>query len=104
MRSPSPRRLVETVDSSGSTKRAKHSAAPKFLQSIRLPARASSSVIKINGRELGGDKIVRVFTSRDKWNALAHKLDKLGDYKPEIVFEDPAWSQLIRAMTQAVAK
>jgi (E)-4-hydroxy-3-methylbut-2-enyl-diphosphate synthase len=30
---------------------------------------------------------VRVFTSRRKWDALAHKLDKLGDYQPEIVIE-----------------
>jgi (E)-4-hydroxy-3-methylbut-2-enyl-diphosphate synthase len=31
---------------------------------------------------------VRVFTSREKWNALAHKLDRLGDYRPELVVED----------------
>jgi (E)-4-hydroxy-3-methylbut-2-enyl-diphosphate synthase len=29
-----------------------------------------------------------VLTSRAKWDAVAHKLDKLGDYKPEIVLED----------------
>ena len=31
---------------------------------------------------------MRVFTSREKWNALAHKLDRLGDYRPELVVED----------------
>ena len=31
---------------------------------------------------------MRVFTSRSKWDALAHKLDKLGDYRPEAVIED----------------
>jgi (E)-4-hydroxy-3-methylbut-2-enyl-diphosphate synthase len=29
-----------------------------------------------------------VFTTRKKWDAVAHKIDKLGDYKPEIVIED----------------
>jgi (E)-4-hydroxy-3-methylbut-2-enyl-diphosphate synthase len=37
---------------------------------------------------VGGEETVRVFTSRDKWDAVAHKLDKLGDFQPEIVIED----------------
>ncbi|MDG2125922.1 MAG: (E)-4-hydroxy-3-methylbut-2-enyl-diphosphate synthase, partial [Verrucomicrobiales bacterium] len=37
---------------------------------------------------VGGGEMVRVFTSRPKWDALAHKLDKLGDYRPEAVVED----------------
>jgi (E)-4-hydroxy-3-methylbut-2-enyl-diphosphate synthase len=37
---------------------------------------------------LGGEETVRVFTSREKWDALAHKLDRLGDYRPEVVVED----------------
>jgi (E)-4-hydroxy-3-methylbut-2-enyl-diphosphate synthase len=36
---------------------------------------------------LGADETIRVFTSEAKWNALAHKLDKLGDYRPELVVE-----------------
>ncbi len=31
---------------------------------------------------------MRVFTSRTKWDAVAHKMDRLGDFKPEIVIED----------------
>jgi (E)-4-hydroxy-3-methylbut-2-enyl-diphosphate synthase len=37
---------------------------------------------------LGAEETVRVFTSREKWDALAHKLDRLGDYQPEVVVED----------------
>ena len=37
---------------------------------------------------LGGEETVRVFTSRAKWDAVAHKLDKLGDFQPEIIIED----------------
>jgi len=48
----------------------------------------ASEKIDINGNALGGEETVRVFTSREKWDALAHKIDKLGDFKPELVVED----------------
>lgn len=50
--------------------------------------RRGSQVITLNGVSLGGHETVPVFTTRAKWDAVAHKLDKLGDYKPEIVLED----------------
>lgn len=50
--------------------------------------RRSSSEMEINGVKLGGTETVRVFTSREKWDALAHKIDQLGDFRPELVIED----------------
>jgi (E)-4-hydroxy-3-methylbut-2-enyl-diphosphate synthase len=50
--------------------------------------RRESEVLTVNGIKLGGHETVPVFTTRQKWDAVAHKLDKLGDYKPEIVIED----------------
>lgn len=50
--------------------------------------RRESQVITLTGVSLGGHETVPVFTTRTKWDAVAHKLDKLGDYKPEIVIED----------------
>jgi (E)-4-hydroxy-3-methylbut-2-enyl-diphosphate synthase len=50
--------------------------------------RRPSETISVNGIALGGEETVRVFTTRAKWDAVAHKLDKLGDYRPEIVLED----------------
>ena len=49
--------------------------------------RRASAKMEIQGIALGSDETVRVFTSQRKWNALAHKLDKLGDYLPEIIIE-----------------
>lgn len=49
--------------------------------------RRASDKIEIQGVRLGGDETVRVFTSRKKWDALAHKLDRLGDFQPEIILE-----------------
>ncbi|MGL4398338.1 MAG: (E)-4-hydroxy-3-methylbut-2-enyl-diphosphate synthase [Luteolibacter sp.] len=49
--------------------------------------RRVSSVLTIMGHELGGDKTVRVFTTQERWNSLAHKIAGMGDFKPEIIFE-----------------
>ena len=50
--------------------------------------RRASEVLTVGGLELGGDRTVRVFTSRKKWDAVAHKIDQMGDFKPELVLED----------------
>jgi (E)-4-hydroxy-3-methylbut-2-enyl-diphosphate synthase len=49
--------------------------------------RRASAVMNVGGVKLGGHETVAVFTTRKKWDAVAHKMDKLGDYKPEIVLE-----------------
>ncbi|MGY8658816.1 MAG: (E)-4-hydroxy-3-methylbut-2-enyl-diphosphate synthase [Verrucomicrobiales bacterium] len=43
---------------------------------------------KVSGFSLGGTELMRVFTSRKKWDAVAHKIDQMGDFKPEVVAED----------------
>ncbi len=50
--------------------------------------RRASERLTEQGVELGGGATVAVVTSRRKWDAVAHKLDGLGDYRPEIVVED----------------
>ncbi|MES2659678.1 MAG: (E)-4-hydroxy-3-methylbut-2-enyl-diphosphate synthase [Verrucomicrobiota bacterium] len=49
--------------------------------------RRASSTLTIMGHELGGEKTVRVFTTQERWNAIAHKIAGMGDFKPEIIFE-----------------
>lgn len=49
--------------------------------------RRASAKIDIQGISLGGEETVRVFTTQSKWNAVAHKLAKLGDFQPEIILE-----------------
>jgi (E)-4-hydroxy-3-methylbut-2-enyl-diphosphate synthase len=50
--------------------------------------RRKSERLTVGTLAVGGEETVRVFTSRAKWDAVAHKLDKLGDFQPEIVIED----------------
>jgi (E)-4-hydroxy-3-methylbut-2-enyl-diphosphate synthase len=49
--------------------------------------RRRSETIEVMGHQLGGEQPIRVFTSQEKWNAVAHKIAKMGDFKPEIVVE-----------------
>lgn len=53
-------------------------------------SRRATDRLNIQGVEVGGGATVAVFTTRRKWDAVAHKMDKLGDFKPEIVVEDSA--------------
>ena len=49
--------------------------------------RRKSESITLMGHALGGENTVRVFTTQDRWNAIAHKISSMGDFKPEIIFE-----------------
>ena len=37
---------------------------------------------------LGGEELMRVVVRRGSFEKIAHKIDKMGDYKPEIVYEN----------------
>jgi (E)-4-hydroxy-3-methylbut-2-enyl-diphosphate synthase len=38
--------------------------------------------------QLGGEELIRVVVRHATYEKIAHKIDKMGDYKPEIIFED----------------
>jgi (E)-4-hydroxy-3-methylbut-2-enyl-diphosphate synthase len=38
--------------------------------------------------KLGGQELIRVVVRQRNFEKLAHKIDKMGDYKPEIIYED----------------
>ena len=66
--------------------------------------RRHSAVMEVGGHELGGDRMFRVVTTQKKWDALAHKLDKLGDFQPEIVLEKSGVVALDPRDEEAMAK
>lgn len=65
--------------------------------------RRKTSVMEVGGFKLGGTELMRVFTSRKKWDAVAHKIDQMGDFKPEIVSEDSGVVALDPRDNEAVA-
>jgi (E)-4-hydroxy-3-methylbut-2-enyl-diphosphate synthase len=54
--------------------------------------RRESSVIKVVGIDddvsLGGGETVRVAIRQDNFEKVAHKLDRMGDFKPEFIYEE----------------
>jgi (E)-4-hydroxy-3-methylbut-2-enyl-diphosphate synthase len=38
--------------------------------------------------KLGGEELIRVLVRQRNFDKIAHKIDKMGDYKPEIVYEN----------------
>jgi (E)-4-hydroxy-3-methylbut-2-enyl-diphosphate synthase len=49
--------------------------------------RRPSRTIAVNGVQLGGEELVRVVVRQSTYDAIVHKLDRLGDYQPEIIYE-----------------
>jgi len=50
--------------------------------------RRTTKKLERDGVQVGGDELVRVVIRKEQYQKVAHKIDKMGDYKPEIVFEN----------------
>ena len=50
--------------------------------------RRASEKLTIDGIPLGDDEVPRVVVTRKHYDAVAHKLSGLGDFQPELVYED----------------
>src|SRR5947199_2156147 len=49
--------------------------------------RRGSKTIERDGVKLGGEELIRIVVRQSSFDKVAHKLDRLGDYQPEIVYE-----------------
>ncbi len=50
-------------------------------------ARRASEALEIQGLTLGGGNTTRVLVKQATWDAVAHKLQELGEFQPEIILE-----------------
>ena len=66
--------------------------------------RRESSKMTIDGIPLGGDEVPRVVVTRKHYDAVAHKLSGLGDFQPELVYEDLPVVEIDPRDAAAVAK
>ena len=84
---PVARALAETV---GQAHRLPHE---NTRQAERLPynpfeySKRPTEMIERDGIRLGGEETIRVVVRQTNFDKVAHKIDRLGDYKPEIVYE-----------------
>jgi (E)-4-hydroxy-3-methylbut-2-enyl-diphosphate synthase len=49
--------------------------------------RRTTETIERDGVRLGGEQLIRVVVRQENFDKIAHKIDQMGDYKPEIVYE-----------------
>jgi len=53
---------------------------------------------------VGGEELIRVLVRQANFAKIAHKIDKMGDYKPEIVYEDAQIEEVDPRDENAVAR
>jgi (E)-4-hydroxy-3-methylbut-2-enyl-diphosphate synthase len=67
-----------------------------------------TETIERDGVRLGGEELIRVVVRQENFDKVAHKIDRLGDYKPEIIYEkarvrevDPREDGAVAAINQS---
>jgi (E)-4-hydroxy-3-methylbut-2-enyl-diphosphate synthase len=54
--------------------------------------------------KLGGQELIRVVVRQTNFDKIAHKIDKMGDYKPEIIYENANIAEVDPRDETAIAK
>jgi (E)-4-hydroxy-3-methylbut-2-enyl-diphosphate synthase len=66
--------------------------------------RRASETIERDGVRLGGEQLMRVVVRQENFDKIAHKIDKMGDYKPEIVYENAQIQEIDPSDDAAIAR
>jgi (E)-4-hydroxy-3-methylbut-2-enyl-diphosphate synthase len=66
--------------------------------------RRATEKIECGEVKLGGDELIRVVVRHANFDKIAHKIDKMGDYKPEIVYENANVVEIDPRDDSAIAK
>jgi (E)-4-hydroxy-3-methylbut-2-enyl-diphosphate synthase len=83
---PVARALVEIGDRKPETGKVEFGAAAVSYNPFEYERRGSSKIER-RGIKLGEDELIRVVVRQASFDKVAHKLDRMGDYQPEIVYE-----------------
>jgi (E)-4-hydroxy-3-methylbut-2-enyl-diphosphate synthase len=66
--------------------------------------RRATEKIERDRVKLGGNELIRVVVRQANFEKIAHKIDRMGDYKPEIVYEDSNIMAIDPRNDEAIAK
>src|SRR5256885_1155936 len=66
--------------------------------------RRATETIERDGVRLGGEQLIRVVVRQESFDKIAHKIDKMGDYKPEIVYENAQIQEIDPHHGDAIAR
>ena len=64
----------------------------------------ATETIERDGVRVGGEELIRVLIREANFEKIAHKIDKMGDYKPEIVYENAQIQEVDPRDDAAIAK
>src|SRR4029077_11131828 len=84
---PVARALVEAVSGRASGLKFPAIVDRRYSYDAFSYQRRPSQTIAMGGVKLGGEELVRVVVRRSTYEKIAHKVDRLGDYQPEIIYE-----------------
>ena len=83
---PVARALIQNISKTSNAQRSTPNVQLSF-DPFSYQRRASEKIER-DGVKLGGDELMRVVVLQTNFEKIAHKIDRMGDYKPEIVYED----------------
>src|SRR6266581_4187717 len=66
--------------------------------------RRTTKKLEREGVQVGGDELVRVVIRKEQHEKIAHKIERMGDYKPEIVFENASVIEVDPRDDEAIAR
>jgi (E)-4-hydroxy-3-methylbut-2-enyl-diphosphate synthase len=66
--------------------------------------RRATEKIERDAVKVGGDELIRVVVPQANFEKIAHKIDRMGDYKPEIIYEDADIIAIDPRDDEAIAK
>lgn len=81
--------IKKTSDAQGPTLNAQLSFDPySYQRRASETMTVTGAVDPGQGVRVGGQELIRVIVRRANFDKIAHKIDKMGDYKPEIIYEN----------------
>ena len=106
---PVARALINQIDTTSNSQLSSLNSQlsfDPFSYQRRATEAITASGIGDSGQEikLGGEELIRVVVRRANFEKIAHKIDKMGDYKPEIVYENALIKELDPRDETAIAE
>jgi (E)-4-hydroxy-3-methylbut-2-enyl-diphosphate synthase len=100
---PVARALVDLATKAAETAAATEEDVDLSFDPFSYQRRATERIER-NGVRLGGEELIRVVVPKENHEKIAHKIDQMGDYKPEIVYENASVIEVDPRDDAAIAK
>jgi (E)-4-hydroxy-3-methylbut-2-enyl-diphosphate synthase len=106
---PVAKALIENIEKTSNAQRSTPNAQLSF-DPFSYQRRATESISVAGGINPGGEvklghqELIRVVVGQANFDKIAHKIEKMGDYKPEIIYENARIQEVDPRDEDAIAK